>query len=109
MHWGSGPGLTTRRIGETGGTETETLSLAQIPSHDHALVGSQEDDDSTLPGGNYYGGLSAAYVTPAAGTLGAMANGSLSNAGSGQAHTNRQPFLTLNFIIALLGVYPSRS
>jgi microcystin-dependent protein len=109
MHWGSGPGLTTRRIGESGGSEFETLSLAQIPSHDHALVGSQEDDDSTLPGGNYYGGLSAAYVSPAAGTLGAMASESLPIAGGGQAHTNRQPFLTVNFIIALLGVYPSRS
>jgi microcystin-dependent protein len=109
MHWGSGPGLTTRRIGESGGSEFETLSLAQMPSHDHALVGSQEDDDSTLPGGNYYGGLSAAYVSPAAGTLGAMASESLPIAGGGQAHTNRQPFLTVNFIIALLGVYPSRS
>jgi microcystin-dependent protein len=78
-----------------------------MPNHNHTLRGSEEDDDSTVPGGNALGGLSTIYATPA--NLGAMASNSLQNAGGSQPHNNMQPFLAINFIIALVGLYPSRS
>lgn len=107
MHPGRGPGLTARRLGERGGTETITLSEAQMPNHTHRAIGSGEDDNSTLPVNHYYGALSTVYTSPA--NLGAMADGSLPNTGGSQPHNNMQPYLAINFIIALVGLYPSRS
>lgn len=107
MHPGRGPGLTARRLGQRGGAEIITLSEAQMPQHTHQTLGSDEDDDSTLPGGHYYGLQSFAYAAP--NNLGSMANGMLQNAGGSQPHNNMQPFLTMSFIIALVGLYPSRS
>ena len=100
MHEGSGPGLTSRSLGQSGGTDTVTLNQAQMPSHNHTLQGSTEDDDSTLPQGNAYGALSTVYRSPSGATLGQMDPGIIVNSGGGQAHKNRQPFLVLNFIIA---------
>ncbi len=107
MHPGRGPGLTDRRLGQKGGTETVILTEAEMPSHFHTMNGTTEDDDSTQPGGHYFGQLSAVYNN---GTPNVDMNaGALPSAGGGQAHNNRQPFLVLNFIIALQGLYPSRS
>ncbi len=107
MHPGSGPGLTTRRLGEKGGVETVTLTEAQIANHTHQLRGSEEDDDSTVPGGHAPGVLSTVYGPP--NSLVNMASSSLTNVGGSMAHNNMQPLLVLNFIIALVGLYPSRS
>lgn len=107
MHNGRGPGLTSRRLGERGGVETVTLSEAQMPNHDHALRASSEDGDSLNPGSQVIGAGNAMFAPSA--NLGAMENAALPAAGSGQSHNNLQPLLTLNFIIALQGVYPSRS
>ena len=107
MHPGRGPGLTARRLGQRGGVEHVTLTEAQMPSHNHMLRASEEDGaqashgDDTLPGGGndmYHG----------ASNLAAMAGASLPSAGGGQSHNNMQPYLTLNYIIALQGLYPSR-
>ncbi len=114
MHPGRGPGLTARRLGEKGGVETATLTEAQIPNHTHTLRGNTNPAtvfaaDATMAlarsvGGNAYNSEAAATAPRVA-----MANGSLEPTGGGQAHNNMQPFLTLNFIIALVGLYPSRS
>lgn len=107
MHPGSGPGLTTRRIGERGGFEAVTLTEAQMPNHNHLLTanndGEGEDND---PGGNFTG-KNGIYT--AAGNLQPMSSRSLPNQGGGQPHTNMQPYLALNYIIALVGEYPSRA
>jgi microcystin-dependent protein len=110
MHPGNGPGLSSRRLGETGGVEAVTLSEAQMPNHTHQLVGSSEDDDSTVAENQSYGGLSTVYA-PSSSALADMSTSppSLASQGGGQAHNNVQPFLTMNFIIALVGLYPSRS
>ena len=107
MHPGRGPGLTARRLGERGGAETITLSEAQMPNHQHTLGGAAEVANQRTPANNYlavgnsmYGDGSAA-LTPAGVPL--------PNAGGSQAHNNMQPFLTMNFIIALVGLFPSRS
>ncbi|MGE0103978.1 MAG: phage tail protein [Blastocatellales bacterium] len=106
MQQGRGPGLSTYVLGEQGGSETVTLITTEIPVHTHSAMGSSDDDDSTIPVGNSYGQLSVAYA-PAA-NLTSMAPQSISPVGGGAPHNNMQPYLTLNFCIALQGVYPQR-
>jgi len=111
MHPGRGPGLTARRLGEKVGVETVTLSEAQIPSHSHTARVA-----TVAPGTNPPNNTSAItrgaggtpYQTDTTNNLVDMASETLSTTGGGQAHTNLQPFLVLNYIIALVGLYPSR-
>lgn len=112
MHPGRGPGLTARRLGQRVGAETVTLSEAQIPSHSHTVRattngGANITPDNTASIARSGGGI--AYQTDTSANLVDLASSTLSTTGGGQAHTNLQPFLTLNFIIALQGLYPSRS
>ncbi len=108
MHPGRGPGLSSRRLGETGGDETVLLTADQMPSHSHvaqaAFNAPAAKDISTekLLGAtdeNSYG-----YGTPVE-----MSAGTLDSSGGGAVHVNMQPFLALNYIIALVGIFPSRS
>ncbi|WP_299866467.1 tail fiber protein [uncultured Hoeflea sp.] len=111
MHPGRGPGLTSRRLGQRGGVEMVTLSEAQMPNHTHTLRGSGERADLFAPANNrHYARASggAAYQSNATANLTPMADAALQNAGGSQAHNNLQPYLTMNFIIALVGLYPSR-
>jgi microcystin-dependent protein len=113
MHPGRGPGLTAKRLGQRGGVETVTLSEAQMPNHTHTLQGSTDEsefDGSTNPAGNLTGVVeSGAEVYAPANNLGPLAEAAVANAGGSQAHNNLQPFLAMSFIIALVGLYPSRS
>ncbi len=106
MHPGRGPGLTNRRLGQRVGVETETLNQAQMPSHNHTPQGfpSAEVANPTNTRGI---GTANLYATP--GTLVDMASGMVGNAGGSALHSNMQPYLSLNFCIALQGLYPSRS
>ena len=114
MHPGRGPGLTSRRLGQRGGAETITLSEAQIPSHTHTLRASNDDieeegGDKTATSG-YTARMQANQSIYSGNTnLVDMAPTSMANNGGNQAHNNMQPYLTLNFIIALQGLYPSRA
>src|ERR1051325_5704880 len=95
-------------LGEAGGTEAVTITQQTMPAHNHFLQGTNNaanGDDATnniyaQAGANTY----AAYSSPTA--MGAQAIG---NTGGSQAHTNLMPFLTLNFIIALQGIFPSQN
>ncbi len=110
MHPGRGPGLTSRRLGQRGGVEHVTLSEAQMPNHTHQLRASQEDGDSLTPSSARLPGAgNDMYRFPTGVSTGAMATQSLPSTGGSQEHNNMQPFLTMNFIIALVGLYPSRS
>ena len=106
MHPGTGPGLTTRRLGESGGVETVTLSQAQMPQHNHQFRVNEEDAEENDPGGNSIG---RAGIFAANSNLVSMNDISLPDTGNSQPHNNMQPYLSLSFIIALQGVYPSRS
>ncbi|MCG8465922.1 MAG: tail fiber protein [Xanthomonadales bacterium] len=106
MHPGRGPGLTSRRLGQRGGTEMVSLSEAQMPNHTHSLMTSIEDGDRRSPGNSSFGRGTALYGPP--NNLGAMDSNTLVNSGGSQPHNNMQPFLAINFIIALTGLYPSR-
>lgn len=111
MHPGRGPGLTSRRLGQRGGTEMVTLSEAQMPNHTHSMRGSGERADLFAPGNTRYFARSsggAAYQSDASANLTSMADAALQSTGGSQAHNNLQPFLVMNFIIALVGLYPSR-
>lgn len=110
MHPGRGPGLTQRRLGEQGGFETATLTEAQMPNHAHTLRARNAPASANTASADTALARSAlgfAY-SESSPTVG-LAPGALENAGGDQAHNNMQPFLTMYFIIALVGLYPSRS
>lgn len=108
MHPGQGPGLTNRRLGEAGGVETVTLTESQLPPHNHALQATEEDAVQTDPTGMAYAVADSDVYKEEAATMVNMP-GETSNTGGSQPHNNMQPYLALNYIIALVGIYPSRS
>jgi microcystin-dependent protein len=111
IHPGQGPGLSNYVLGQQGGVEGVTLLSTQIPAHSHPFNVSSAAGTATTPGNTTVMAASSARdkvygaVAPD-GTLSAQAVG---NAGGNQAHTNVQPYLTVNFIIALQGIFPSRN
>ena len=107
MHPGRGPSLTSRRLGQRGGVEMVSLSEAQMPSHTHSLFGTDEDIDETSPDGHLLGAGNAVYGDTPPNVN--MASAAIPNTGGSQPHNNLQPFLTMTYIIALQGLYPSRS
>ena len=109
MHPGRGPGLTSRRLGEKGGVETVTLSEAQIANHSHAMRCLPIPGNQPGPAGNTLARAQGATPYHASASLVDKAPEALLPTGGDQSHQNEQPFLTLNFIIALQGVFPSRS
>jgi microcystin-dependent protein len=125
MSFGQGAGLTNRVQGEAGGAETVQLLVSEMPSHAHVLVpggslraasavGDQQSPAGAVPAAES-SGVTATYSSAqpdssmkAGGvTFGGHATASLT--GTDAVHENRQPYLTLNFCIALQGVFPARS
>jgi microcystin-dependent protein len=103
IHMGSG-----HTLGERGGEQGHTLSISEVPTHTHvALCSGAVGDANTPAGGVLAQRPTAAYH--AATDLVAMNPGSLGNVGGSQAHLNMQPFLVLNFSIALQGIFPSQT
>ena len=113
IHQGNGPGLTPRNMGNRAGNETEAVSLSQLASHTHAMQGSTDFAADTSPAGNVpgTGAGSNLYDAPAdaADIVGMDDEAVLASGGSSQAHNNIMPFLCVNFIIALTGIFPSRN
>lgn len=107
MHPGRGPGLTDRRLGEKGGSETATLTSQQMPNHTHGLTATDRDGRFADPANKYFGAGNQMYSSGSPDT--ALKDTSLETAGGAASHTNMQPFQALNFCIALQGLYPSRS
>lgn len=109
---GRGPGLSTYQLGQRGGTETVTLSEAQMAAHPHTMRAAPDPGDLNAPSTQRSLARSSgafAYQQNATANLGAMAAQALPNsAGGSQPHNNMEPYLTLNFCIALQGIYPSR-
>lgn len=103
IHMGSG-----HTLGERGGEQGHTLSIGEIPTHTHTAVAATGVGDNPIPTSNL---LSAAqgqlYGAPA--NLTSLLAGTVANVGGSQAHLNMQPFLVLNFSIALQGIFPSQT
>jgi microcystin-dependent protein len=112
MHQGSGPGLTPRDLGETGGTDTVTLLASQVPSHNHvyncgsgsrgetnALANQVNCDEET--------GTQAIYATTTDGST--MGAGMVQATTASQPHQNQQPYVAVSFIIAMNGIFPARN
>ena len=116
INQGPGPGLTSRNLGSKAGVERVTLTGNEIPSHAHSLSGGSIATTSavgnqTIPNGNKLAkandGESNYSDAESNGTM--ALSGNTANAGGSQSHENMPPFLTINFCIAMVGIYPSRS
>jgi microcystin-dependent protein len=112
MHWGDGPGLSQRFIGEQSGTQTVTLLQSEIPSHNHFIqaVGTPGQLNAPAPDRDLArsGGGFAYKQTPFA-NIQQMNFQTLSVTGSSFPHNNMSPYLTVLFIIAMQGIFPPRS
>jgi microcystin-dependent protein len=103
IHVGSG-----HTLGERGGEQAHTLSVSELPTHTHVMFGTSTAVSTIVPTANVLGAAAATdplYSTAA--NLTALDPSSIANVGGSQAHLNMQPFLTLNFCIALQGIFPS--
>lgn len=108
MHPGTGPGLSPRRLGDRAGVEAVTLTAAQLPAHNHPLVGTSATPTTAAPGGAQLPtGSSRVYATGTPDAV--LAASSIGSTGGSIPHENMPPFATVSFIIALQGIFPSRS
>lgn len=112
MHPGRGPGLTSRRLGEKVGAETVTLTEASLPSHSHSVRAATSAGNTATPSTTTAlapSGFDRLYQSNTTENKGDMDPSIVSATGGSQSHENMQPYITMNFIIALVGLYPSRS
>ncbi len=99
-------------LGQSGGEDVHTLNASEVPSHTHSLMGSTNPATSTTPAGNVLAAKAAVKGTSiysAGPATQPLAPTAVANAGGGQAHLNLQPMLTILFVIALQGIFPSRN
>ena len=115
---GQGPGLSNRDLGEEGGSPTETLLISEIPAHSHPLFFTEAQATTNVPTADVMPAFNASlnfpgitkpvntYAVP--GMIVPFNYQTLSLAGGSQPHNNMQPFLVLNYFIAVQGIYPMR-
>jgi len=111
MHWGDGPGLTPRVLGEMAGQDTVTLTAAEMPAHSHQVMASTDAANTTASSGNVMASTAAAdpiYRASSASPVN-LAPTSVAVSGSSLPHENRMPYQSLTFIICVQGVFPPRS
>jgi microcystin-dependent protein len=114
IHMGTGPDGTTYQIGELAGTEQVTLSAQQTPIHNHPGIATGNTGNSPSPLGTVLASPAAAGISGSAtyGTdtpFSALAPATILPQGGSQPHENCQPFLCINFIISLFGIFPSQT
>jgi microcystin-dependent protein len=108
IHVGPGTGgRISAVLGQAGGAESHALTTSELAAHTHPLVGSTKAADSANPIGNVLA-VTSSKLYDAPGGM-ATTTTPLASAGGGQAHENRQPFIAVNFVIALYGIYPTRN
>lgn len=105
---GQGPGLQNYNLGQVGGTETVTLTVAEMPAHSHLVSATAGDPGQARPSNALLANINpAGYTGTAANTT--MAPSMIQTTGGSQPHNNLSPYLTLNYVIALEGIFPSRN
>ena len=103
IHMGSG-----HTLGEAAGSSAVTVNIQQLPTHIHGLQASSKSDGTTNDATNsFFAPVNSGYVAPQA--LTPLSGQSVTSVGGSQPHTNMMPYLTLNFIIALQGIFPSQN
>lgn len=95
-------------LGASAGTEAETILVTNLPPHTHNLQANAGSANSNTPAGNFLGEGSGSVLYGNGGSPVAMAASAVSSSGGSQSHSNMQPFITLNFCIAISGIFPSR-
>ena len=109
IHAGTGPGLSPRRLGAKGGAENVTLTTNQLPPHNHGpFQASGDTANPTTVSGNTVGVAAGDIYADEAANV-PMASNAVTGIGGSRSHTNLMPFLCVYFIIALVGIYPSRN
>ena len=107
---GQGPGLSSYNVGQFGGDESVALGQQEMPAHNHLVAAHNNSGGGARPQGRVPGRLSAGTTGYAAASNGAtMSPATIHLTGGGLPHTNVQPYLTLNYCIALEGIFPSRN
>ncbi len=110
MHPGQGPGLSLHDLGETSGSDTVTVLQSEMPGHSHGLMASgQPGEDATAGGEDLARSVGASLYQMTNANPVALSQSALPPAGGSQPHNNLMPYLTLNFCIALQGVFPARN
>ena len=94
-------------LGERGGEQAHTLSTSEIPTHVHALNATNSNGVVNNPNNNFIGAVNNMFTQ--SGTAVGFDPTSVTNVGGSQAHLNMEPFLVLNFSIALQGIFPSQT
>lgn len=107
LHAGQGPGLSERRLGSKGGSEQETLTVNQLPSHGHPFQGTAGTATTRDTVGNSPAEAQADVYVQDLSPI-PLSSQAISQVGGSRSHSNLMPYLCVNFIIALFGIYPSR-
>jgi microcystin-dependent protein len=111
MHWGQGPGQPNYTIGERGGETSVTVLTTQMPQHTHQAQGVSTVANLDPPTANAWANSASNPYIPGAGNSPntVMSTSNLTLAGGSQPHDNMPPYLVVNFVIALVGIFPSRN
>jgi len=104
---GQGPGLSSYALGQQGGSESVTLNSQQLPPHNHSVSAFSDAGDTGKPANNFLGSIDNGYKSSSDGTL--MSAAMIGGGGGSQPHENIQPYTTLNYIICVEGLFPSRN
>jgi microcystin-dependent protein len=110
VHQGQGPGLSSYFLAETGGAEEVTLPVTRIPAHSHPMLATNDTATQTNPGGQVLARFAQANIDPYLEQTPPNVNlavTSITATGGSQPHTNLQPYLCVDFIISLFGIFPS--
>lgn len=109
MHFGQGPGLTNRYLGYRFGYEQAHVTLNQVPSHNHPMVGSEDQAVSSDPENRVFARTAEGFYMDGTQNKGSLSSGTVASSCNSQPHSNMMPFYCVTFIISLVGAYPPRS
>ena len=108
IHAGTGPGLSPRRLGAKLGSENETLTVNQMPSHTHPMRAATTAGTDNKPQGKMTAESPSLDIYVEDSQTVNLSSEAITSVGGSRSHSNLMPFLCINFIIALFGIYPSR-
>jgi len=108
MFPGQGPGLSSRDLGQSGGQESVTLNTNEMPSHTHTMTAATSAAVAEAPAGAALAESASLNISSKTGAQKTMASDAIASTGGSLPHNNMQPYLVMNFCIALMGIYPAR-